>query len=167
MPSMYLYALAVLMSVSYIGLYYAFPFFVRDPLPRVTRRQGFVCLAFLAAAGILFYLSTMVGDLWWGNRFLHAIGGGFLATIICAVAARDSRASLTYLQWLILTILIVIALGVANELTELALETITGEIYAPTTTDTQLDLLSNLLGTLLGLVVTWPWLRRTFVSSRA
>ncbi len=54
------------------------------------------------------------------NRVLHVFGGGFLAFLICFLAALDSRVRIRRFQFFLFSFLIVIALGVANEILLLA-----------------------------------------------
>lgn len=84
------------------------------------------------------------------NRYQHAIGGGFLGTLVSYLALRDAKIKLNTLQMILLIGLIVNTLGIFNEIAEFFFQANTGFIFNDNLYDTWLDLTSNLFGIILG-----------------
>jgi len=146
----YLVFLGIAMGVAYLPLHWLFPYFFGQVPHPLGRRQVFRSVGtILLAALVLFALSTIMPDQDLGNRFLHTFGGGFLAFGVCFFAARDSRVHIGTFQFFFFSVLLVLALGIANELVEFVLQLYTGFPFAPSILDTWLDLTSNLVGVLL------------------
>lgn len=141
-------AYAALYTVAYVPLYALFTaFFDKERFPQwriAVHSLGWV----LAALAIAFFFSYSLTDLWWANRVQHALGGGAVAYFMCWRIANDARLSLSRLKTLVFCFLVVMALGVANELVESLLQQYTSIIFASDTSDTWLDLWSNTIGAL-------------------
>jgi glycopeptide antibiotics resistance protein len=88
-------------------------------------------------------------------------GGGFLSLLICFLATRNSKTSLSKFQFFIISSLIVSTMGVANEIIEFLLQNYTNLdfTFAQTINDTWLDLISNTIGALLGAILLTPFVR--------
>ena len=120
----------------------------------------------LLSLGTIILISTLVllvsfsiQDVDLGNRVLHTFGGGFLGFLVCFLAAKDSRININRFQFLVFSALIVLALGIANELLEFMLQEYVGMIFAIHVNDTWLDLASNVTGIVLGALLITPFYR--------
>lgn len=153
---MFLIMIAFGMCAAYLFLFYTLPHFFNQPRARLNSRSVYSLIGLLIVSVIAYAISFMISDLELGNRFLHAIGGGFVAALMFYLVAHDTHISLTRFQYFGSSMLVVIALGVLNEHVEFLLQTITPYTFTPHITDTWLDLASNtsgaLLGTLIGLM---------------
>jgi len=74
-----------------------------------------------------------------------------LAFLTCVLATRDARVNVDRGRFILLALLIVTALGVGNELAELALQSLTKFPFTDSLIDTWLDLLSNTTGALIAI----------------
>jgi hypothetical protein len=155
---MYTVSIAFMMCVLYFALLHFYPYLFNQPRANVsTRRIWTVFAIILVAEAVFFSISFSLGStIGFGNRFLHAIGGGFVAFLVSSFAARDSGVRLTRFQFFIISALIVTALGVGNELAEFFSQEALGTISAPSTIDTWQDLLSNTIGLLLAALIFTP-----------
>lgn len=154
---MYLFFLLFAMCSAYFGLTYLYWAFFEGRLPPPFRRRSLYSILGISVFMLLVFMGVYLSpsmDIGIGNRILHAIGGGFLAYIVCVVAVRDSGLRIRGMRFFIFSFLIVTALGVANEMLEFLLQSYTPLVFSPTVTDTWLDLASNLVGTLLGAIAT-------------
>jgi hypothetical protein len=142
----YLVFLAFSMSALYVALRVLFPYFFQQRVAPLDATALRTVLGIVAAALLVFAASAAIPDIELGNRLLHAVGGGFLASMVSFLAARDSRIHITRFQLFVLIGLVVLALGIANELAEFVLQEYTDLVFAETITDTWLDLASNLAG---------------------
>lgn len=106
---------------------------------------------------IVFAVMSAATDPWLNNRIEHALGGGVFATLICFLAVRDTRPSLSRFQFFVFTALVVTSLGVLNELVEFFLQMHTTMIFSPDALDTWLDLTSNTVGIAAALAIFTPF----------
>ncbi len=157
---LYLLLLIVLFCVAYIVLFRAFPAFFGAPKPRMSAQSVRSIIYLVIASALAFAISYAIPDQDLGNRFLHAVGGGFLAFFTCFLAGRDSKTLIHNSRFIILSLLIVTALGVGNELLEFFLQSTTGIIFSPSATDTWLDLTSNTVGALIAAACLVPLVGR-------
>jgi hypothetical protein len=155
---MYLIFLAVGMCVAYVALFFLFPTFFGHARPRLTGRSVYSIIYILILCLVIFSVSVAVPDPL-GNRLLHTFGGGFLAFIVCFLVWRDSRTPINRFQFWLLSFLIVIALGVANELVEFTLQNYFHLVFAESINDTWLDLASNTIGALLASTCLIPFVK--------
>lgn len=86
------------------------------------------------------------------NRLLHMFGGGFNVTLVVFLAQRDSKISIGYLQFAIMSILLVSFFGICNEILEYLMQEFFRYTFARSIEDTWLDLISNLIGSVIGVV---------------
>jgi len=159
--SVYMIFIALVMCVTYFILLDLFPrFFARKiTLPRKSPFFSLICIILFSA--LAFGASLLIQDIELANRVLHAFGGGFLGFLACFLAARDSRVDINKFQLFVFSVLIVLALGTANELLELILQNCFGFVSAPSTDDTWLDLASNTIGIMLASLCLVPFHKRT------
>lgn len=157
---MYLLLATAGICVSYLFLYFFSPLFFERPVSRPRGRMlGSLFLLSLLSVGI-FFATDAVGDLELGNRLLHLFGGGFLAVCMCWLVVRDADLPMTPLQFVVLAGLTATALGVCNEILEYFLQHYSSLSFAKTADDTWLDLISNLVGTVLGAVCFAPFIKK-------
>ena len=146
---MYLLALTIGYGLAYVGLCALFPHFFENAFlkPGAISKKS---LAYIVAfACVVFVVSAGISDMELSNRVLHVFGGGFLAFFICFLAARDSRVRIRRFQFFLFSFLIVIALGVANEILEFFLQNYFHFGFTRNVNDTWLDLISNVAGALI------------------
>lgn len=156
---MYLLMIAGAMCIAYAALFALFPLFFRQPMTP-PRLQSVLSVGAIAGASLLvIWVSHRIPDAEWGNRVLHTFGGGFVGVLACVLAARDSRVQITRLQFFVFATLIVLALGVGNELIEFTLQSTTRMVFADSVNDTWLDLTSNTVGAVIGQIVLLPFVR--------
>jgi len=145
---LHLALITLAMCAAYFVLLRLFPFFFTQ---KITLSQGEpLSLALIIAFSVFFYaISFSLQDLEFGNRILHTFGGGFMGFLTCFFAARDSRANINKFQFFLFSALIVLALGIANELFELLLQEYGGFVFIQSVIDTWLDLASNVVGVII------------------
>jgi len=158
---MYIIFLLIAMCCTYTALFFLFPFFFEHRYPIFNVKKSFKSMLIVSLCLLIVYAITIIiPNLWIANRMLHMFGGGFLAFVICFLAYQDSGTKITRFQFFLFSTLIVIALGVGNELVEFVLQNTTHLIFAPNINDTWLDLSSNLIGTLLAATCLVPQINR-------
>ncbi len=158
---MYLLLISVSLCITYCFLRWLFPLFF-SKLKNHDVRSGFVSILMIFCFSLLGYLVTYsIDDPELRNRFLHGFGGGFMALYTCYLAVKDAGINLTKIQFFIFALLVVGNLGVANEILEFALQSITGITFVSSVYDTWYDLVSNTLGSLIAAVVFTPMVVRS------
>lgn len=160
---MYLLALTLGLCLVYFILFFLFPYFFNGTLPNITSRALRSVVIILIASGLSFVIAGMIPDRELGNRVLHGLGGGWVAFLICFLAVKDSRLSITGFQFFILSALIVTALGVGNEILEFFVQqyfSFIHFVFSVGPLDTWLDLISNTVGILVGAVCFVPFINR-------
>jgi hypothetical protein len=110
---------------------------------------------------VAYTISDTIPDIWWGNRFLHAVGGGALCVIICFLVVRDNDVKIGRFQFLVFSAMVVTTLGVGNEILEYYAQTYFDIIAASTIDDTWLDLISNTVGIGITAALLTPLIGRT------
>ena len=157
---MYLLLITIGLCASYFGLLFLFSFFFNNEPPKISRNflRSVMLIFFLSCAGYAVVYSIPNIEL--GNRVLHAFGGGFMAFLVCFLVYRDMHLPITKFQFFVLSILIVTALGVANEITECILQNATGFIFSASINDTWLDLVSNTIGSFVAALFFVPFINR-------
>ncbi|MBM3204789.1 hypothetical protein FJZ48_02295 [Candidatus Uhrbacteria bacterium] len=73
-----------------------------------------------------------------------------MAYMVCFIAAKDSRVSISKFSFFVFSVLIVTGLGVANEIIEFIGQNYFHYLFAPHINDTWLDLISNTVGIAVG-----------------
>jgi hypothetical protein len=153
----YLIFLTLAMCVTYFILLYLFPFFFAQKIisPRKDFLFSLVCI--ISFSVLAYVLNFLIQDAWIANRILHIFGGGFLGFLVCFLAVRDSGVHINKFQFFLFSALIVLALGIANELMELILQECNVMVSATTVDDTWLDLASNVIGVAIASVCLVPF----------
>jgi len=154
---LYLIFITLALCAAYVVLLDFFPRFFGQNVVEARRSPLLPLVYIIVFSAISSTVSFSLPDLEFGNRILHMFGGGFLGFLTCFFAARDSGVHISKFQFFVLSALIVITLGVANELLEFFLQENFGIISAATVTDTWLDLASNTLGILFASIFFVPF----------
>lgn len=156
---MYFFLIASGFCVVYAFLYLLFPLFFTGSRAPANKRSllSIACIIFIWIG--VWHISGQIPDLDWSNRFLHVFGGGFLSSLICFLVVLDSKLSITKFRFFVFSFLIVLSLGVANEILEYFLQEFTSLSFANTANDTWMDLISNTVGALIALVCLAPFIR--------
>ncbi len=163
---MYFLALIIGYALFYFAAYFLYPYFFEGRAVKPTDRSWISIVVIVLAFFAAYSASAVIQDLQLRNRVLHAFGGGFLASLICWLAVRDSRLRIGRFRFFVFTFLLVMTLGVANEIAEYFLQGRTGMVFATDVNDTWLDLLSNAVGALLGWACLTPFVARTEVAKK-
>jgi hypothetical protein len=157
---MYLLTISLGLCVAYFVVFWLFSVFFTGVRINLTSTRTLLSLAIIFAWSCIVYAVTfLMTDLELGNRVLHLFGGGVMGVIICFLAARDGRFVISRLQFFIMSLLLVTAMGVFNEHVEYFLQTYVRFLFYSNPRDTWLDLLSNTGGILLANMALLPFLR--------
>ena len=156
MYGMYLAIVAVALCAMYFLLSFALARFFGWEKPDFSLRTLYSLSAILVTAGITLVVMFQIDDREIANRIEHIFGGGFLGFLVCYLVARDAAKKITYFQLFVLGFLTVTALGVGNEILEFVAQEHFGIVLAKDLNDTWLDLVSNMLGTLLAASICIP-----------
>lgn len=152
---MYLVFMTLSLCVTYFVIFNYSPLFFNTSAVKISSKS-FKSVAFIASLSLLGYLIAFnIPDLELSNRFLHGFGGGFMAFLVCFLAIKDSKLPIKKFQFFVFSILIVVTLGVANEILEFFLQNYFDVIASSSINDTWLDLISNIVGaTIAGICFT-------------
>lgn len=142
-----LFILVFIIFYIILNLFSQFIFFKKIDRSKVS---WFSILIILFSGILIFSLMYLINNPELANRYQHAIGGGFLGTLVSYLALRDAKIKLNTLQMILLIGLIVNTLGIFNEIAEFFFQANTGFIFNDNLYDTWLDLTSNLFGIILG-----------------
>ncbi|MFA5829637.1 MAG: hypothetical protein WC843_04030 [Candidatus Gracilibacteria bacterium] len=157
---MYLLLLTIAMCLAYVVLYFLFSFFFKNKFTPITGKSFISIFLIIIVSFIAYTASFGVADPELGNRIMHMFGGGFLAFMVCFLVVKDSKLAINKFQFFIFSFLIVIALGVANEIAEFFLQNFAYLRFSSSINDTWLDLISNVIGALIAAVCFVPFLKR-------
>jgi uncharacterized membrane protein YhaH (DUF805 family) len=155
----YLVAMTLIFGATYFALYFFIPFLVGQKPASLSRRSLYSVLIIIGFSIATSFIASIIPDLALSNRFLHAIGGGFLAMLVCFLSSRDSNIKISKFQLISISFLVTTFLGVGNELAEFALQSITGFPFTDSLIDTWLDLTSNTVGAALGVLCLAPLIK--------
>lgn len=103
------------------------------------------------------FIESLIPDRVLANRFLHTFGGGFLVVLVCFLAIKDSNTTVNKFQFFIISISMAALFGTANEILEFILQNLLGLTAAYTINDTWLDLISNTIGSIIGVIALMPF----------
>lgn len=156
---MYLIFIALGLCAVYFFLYFLFPIFFQTTITRPNKKSAYSLVYIFAFSLISYFIALQIGNEWIGNRIIHILGGGAASFFMCFRVIKDTDMKIGRFQFFVFSFLIVTALGVGNELVEFFLQHFFHIIFAPTITDTWLDLLSNTIGILLGAAVLVPFVK--------
>ncbi len=154
---MYLIGITFGLVIAYFFLGFLFSQLFQSKFTKFNTNYIFsaVAIFWLSIAG--YFLVELIPDPEMANRVLHAYGGGFLATLVCFLSIKDTNLKLNKLQFSVISILTVTTLGVGNEIVEYFLQNYAGfSFFSTTPNETWHDLISNLVGTLIG-VLSLVW----------
>lgn len=164
----YLASIVVLLVVAYFVISALFTLLLENEWPVFSRRALVAALIITALGFLMLFIVTLIPSEYWGNRFQHAFAGGFMAVLVCYLAARDLQLNMqlqiTRLQFVVLAILLTTTLGVGNELAEFIFQEyvqIFSYQFSATIIDTWLDLASNTFGALVGVIAFTPFIQNS------
>lgn len=159
MTELYLFGITLGLLILYFILFYFLPYFFDKPGKKIKLKKAGISISLLVIVSLISYLvSFSLTDVELGNRILHIFGGGFTAFLLCFLVVKDLNLQINKIQFLTISALIVIALGVSNELAEFFLQSNFNHISSHNTEDTWRDLTSNLVGILLASIIFTPLL---------
>lgn len=123
-------------------------------------RFSFASLGVITAVSMGSYvISFLVPDIEWGNRVMHALGGGVTTSLVCFLVVRDFRVPVNKFQFFVFSALMVTAIGVGNEILEYFTQNYFGLTFNTYLNDTWLDLMSNVVGTLFAGAILTPFIK--------
>ncbi len=154
---MYLALVSFALCLVYIGLFFLFPAFFGQKMVRFPLRSFYSIALIVFFSGVVFAISLAIPNAETSNRIMHIFGGGFISYLICFLAVLDSKTRVGKFQFFVFSFLLVIALGVGNEILEYFLQNYTMFSFAKTANDTWLDLISNCAGALIAAVLFTPF----------
>lgn len=143
---LYLLSISIGLSLTYAGCYFLYPFFFNGSIPRWSNRSARSIGIVVVLSLLSFVIASLIPDVGWSNRVLHALGGGSLGMLVCWLAVRDSGLTIRPFQLLLFSFLVVMTLGVGNEVIEFFLQEYYGFRFSVTVFDTWFDLMSNGVG---------------------
>lgn len=162
---MYLFSVTLSLCLAYFILYFFLPKFFNIKLQKIEIHSLFSVAIIFIVSLVGYFIYFLIPDAELSNRFLHGFGGGFMAFLVCFLVVRDLKMPINKFQFAVISILIVTALGVANELLEFFLQVFAGFTFAPDVNDTWLDLLSNTVGIIIAAFAFTPLVnKKTFVD---
>lgn len=154
---MYLIAITIGLCITYAGLTVLYPYFFNTGKVSISNIQ-IRSLAIIITLSIFGYIVAFtIPNIELSNRILHGFGGGFMSLVTCFLAGQDSQISIDRVRFLFFSLLIVSALGVSNEIFEFFLQNYMGWTFAITINDTWHDLISNLIGSVIGGICLFPF----------
>ena len=148
--------IALALCATYFILLSLFPTFFAQKITLPRRSPWFSLSCIIAFLALAYAISFSIQDPELNNRAVHIFGGGFAGLLTCFFAARDSRVLINKFQFFVFSALIVLALGVANELFEFILQMYGWIISSASFEDTWFDLASNAIGIVLASVCLVP-----------
>jgi hypothetical protein len=156
----YLFFLTVAISLSYFPIRYLLHYFFKNSRPPALTINWLIsCLIILVVSLLVYLINYSIEDVELGNRIIHAFGGGFLAYLVCFLAAKDSQLSVDNLKFFIFAFMLVMTLGIVNEVAEYFLQNHLNFTAAPTINDTWQDLMSNIAGALIAGLCFTPFIK--------
>lgn len=153
---MYLVLLTIGYCFAYFVLGWVFQLFF--PVGKGNKINWQSLLLIIIFSIIAYTASFLMPNLELGNRVLHIFGGGVISFFICYLVVKDKQIKISPLLFFIFSFLIITTMGVANELLEFFLQKFISFIFSANQYDTWWDLLSNLIGILLGALIFIPLL---------
>lgn len=156
---MYLFLISLGMGLAYLFLYQIYSVFFTGKLTKYSLESWKSIVIILVLSLVVNKLALLIVDREFGNRVMHAFGGGFLAFLNCFLIVKNLKLKMKIFQFVLFSFLIVMSLGIANELVEFVLQSNTPLIFANSINDTWLDLTSNLVGAILAIGIFTPFIR--------
>lgn len=156
---MYLLFITFGLCATYFILYFLFSIFFKNTITRPNHKSVYSIIYVVIFSLLSYLIVYVIPNEWWSDRVLHLLGGGAVSFFLCFLVVKDSKLNIGRFQFFIFSFLIVTALGVGNEIIEFFLQHYFNIIFASTVTDTWLDLISNLIGTLIAAAVLVPFIK--------
>jgi len=157
---MYLFFISINLCIAYFGLYFLFPYFFENKIRKLTSKSFYSISAIIILSLIGYHISAIIPNFELSNRFLHAFGGGFMGFFVCFLVAKDSLVKISKFKFLLFSAMIVLTLGIGNEIMEFTLQNTTSMIFSTHINDTWLDLISNTVGVLVGALCFTPFIQK-------
>lgn len=155
---MYLLFITVGLTLFYFLAEHLFNLFFEKHVAHLSCRSLWSVAIIVVASFVGYYVSSAIPSELWGNRFLHAFGGGFMGMLACFLVVKDSRIHIRKFQFFVFSFMVVTMLGVGNEIAECILQNY-GTLEASTSiNDTWLDLISNTIGIFIGSIAFTPFI---------
>jgi len=156
----YLLFLSVVLALSCYPIARLLHYFFSSTMRPVSAARWLKSGGMILALSLAVYaISMSIEDIETGNRIIHAFGGGFLAYMACYLAARDTGLHVSKIRFFIFCFMLVMTLGIFNEVVEYVMQNHFHFTAAPNVNDTWLDLISNIVGTLIAAIWLTPRLR--------
>jgi hypothetical protein len=157
----YLTFLSIVITASYFPIRHFLHYFFKDTKPPVLKKSWIVSCGIIFIFSLaVYFISYSVPDEELGNRTIHAFGGGFLAFMVSFLAVKDDRLRIDPIKFFFLTFMLVMTLGIINEVAEYFLQNYFDFTAAPHINDTWLDLMSNFGGALIAGLCFTPFLNK-------
>jgi hypothetical protein len=157
---MYIFAIALCLCVAYFILTALFGYFFTNKIPKFSSQALISVLTIFVSSMFGYAIALSIPDLEFGNRFLHAYGGGFMAVLVCFLVVKDSKLHINKFQFVVFSLLIATALGVANEILEFFLQNFLNLVFMRNINDTWYDLMSNTVGMSIAAILFTPFIKR-------
>ncbi|MCC7432943.1 hypothetical protein IT412_05485 [Candidatus Peregrinibacteria bacterium] len=156
---MYLFLISLGMGLAYLFLYQIYSVFFTGKLTKYSLESWKSIVIILVFSLVVNKLALLIVDRELGNRVMHAFGGGFLAFFTCFLVVKNLKLRMNIFPFILFSFLIVMSLGIANELLEFFLQSYSPLIFANSINDTWLDLTSNFIGTIVAIAIFTPFIR--------
>lgn len=156
----YLLSITFAMCCAYAVLFFVFPLFFQNKMPILNPKSIYSIFYIILFSIVTYLVSGSIANPALSNRILHIFGGGFLAFLTCFLVAKDSKLQISKFQFFLFSFLIVIGLGVANEILEFFLQNYLHYIFSQSVNDTWLDLMSNVAGAVIASICLVPFIKK-------
>lgn len=156
---MYLILVALGFCFVYIFLLFLYALFFNNTFPALRLRFVYSVIWILLLYTVVSLSAGNIENLEFSNRVLHVFAGGFLAFFVCFLVVKDLKLRMSRFHFIVFSLLVVSALGVANEVIEYFLQNYTSLSFATSANDTWMDLMSNSLGAFIATVIFTPFIK--------
>lgn len=154
---LYTFFITIAMCVFYFAIYWTHHHFWPNHKTSLDRRSFWAVLGIFIASNLISLFALTTDHVEFGNRILHAVGGGVLGYLAWFLAVRNFNLPLGRLSGFVIGFMLITTLGVANEIAEFILqEYFHYGIFALSDIDAWLDLTSNTIGILCATLVVLP-----------
>src|SRR3989344_2128456 len=144
--------------ISYVVLYFAFPWFFRTS-QRVPGQQFLRSIfTIVVLMAIILAIAFNVPNDFWANRIQHAFLGAFIMSFICFRAVKDTGVSIDPIRFFLISGMLVTTLGVTGEMLEFFFHSLGYHVFSYSIEDTWWDLLSNAVGATIGGLLFAPFI---------
>lgn len=154
----YLFSITLVFCFAYFFLYQLFSYFFENKFKKYSFKALLSLILIILISVVVHLISFNIENGELANRIKHIFAGGFLTFLTCFLIVRDSKIYIGKFQFFIFSFFIVMTLGVANEIVEYLLQNYSVFFFTDDINDTWLDLISNVLGVIIGGVTLVPFL---------